>query len=125
MTSAYVVDAKKNVQLKSVPEELVLPKTKESVIFDLFNEENDFEGLYQIFENIIDEGQTYPQETTDRESFRAYFLSHHCFVFRLKDTKQVIAGIYIKPNFPGRASHIANGGLIVKKDQRGKGLGDL
>ena len=79
--------------------------------------------------------------------FRAYFFSHEAFVARRKDTGEVrpsarerpalagylppdrppaawqLAGIfYIKPNFPGRASHICNGGFCVPESQRRQGV---
>lgn len=38
---------------------------------------------------------------------------------------QIVTGFYIKPNFPGRCSHICNGGFIVMQDQRGNGVGKV
>jgi L-amino acid N-acyltransferase YncA len=127
MTTAYAFDDKRDrpQSFDDLPESLTLKRTGESIVFDVYKEEMDSEGLYKIFEEVIVEGKTYPQDSTDRRSFSSYFLSHNCFVFRLSETNQTIAGFYLKPNFPGRSSHIANCGLIVRMDYRSKGLGDL
>ncbi|RWS01695.1 L-azetidine-2-carboxylic acid acetyltransferase-like protein [Dinothrombium tinctorium] len=124
MTTAYVLESKKKtINSSDVFEQLKL-KSGESVIFDVYREE-DFQSLYEIFVEVIEEGITYPQDTINENSFRGYFLSHYCFVVRSESDGHCLAGIYIKPNFPGRSSHIANGGLIVRKACRGKGLGDI
>lgn len=125
MATAYSIEKKQSpVKLIGIPEEIV-SKKNDIVIFDLYNQESDFNDLYEIFAQIVDDGQTYPQETTTKEEFQQYFLSHHCFVLRLKQTGQAVGAFYVKPNFPGRSSHICNYGVIVRGDQRGQGFGDL
>jgi GNAT superfamily N-acetyltransferase len=37
----------------------------------------------------------------------------------------VAGAYYLKPNFPGRAAHIANAGYVVDDRQRGGGVGRL
>ncbi|RWS10155.1 L-azetidine-2-carboxylic acid acetyltransferase-like protein [Dinothrombium tinctorium] len=125
MTSAYVLDSKrkKKVDLSDVYEKITL-KIGECLEFDVYREE-DFESLYEIFVEVVNEGVTFPQDSVDEQSFEEYFLSHYCFVLRSQIDGKCVAGIYIKPNFPGRSSHIANGGMVVRKDYRSKGLGDL
>jgi L-amino acid N-acyltransferase YncA len=109
-----------------LPESLLLKRTGESIVFDVYNEQIDSEGLYKIFEEVIAEGKTYPQDSTDRQSFSSYFLSHNCFVFRLSQTNQTIAGFYLRPISPGaRTSHLSRCGFIVRMDYHSKGLGDL
>ena len=77
--------------------------------------------LKDIFNEIIEEGQTYPQLGYHDESrFKSYYLSHSTFALRLSSGK-VIGGFYIKPNFPGRCSHICNAGFIVDKTWRNRG----
>ena len=36
-----------------------------------------------------------------------------------------MGAFYIKPNFPGRCSHICNAGFIVRKEDRGCGIGSF
>jgi L-amino acid N-acyltransferase YncA len=37
----------------------------------------------------------------------------------------MLGAFYLKPNWPGRARHVANAGFIVAPEWRGKGLGRL
>ncbi|XP_054164658.1 uncharacterized protein LOC128962308 [Oppia nitens] len=110
-------------EFDGLPEQLVLEKTGLQVVFDVYRDEQDFADMYVIWQEIIAEGQTYPQDTATEQSFRQYFFSHHSFVFRLATSGQTIGGFYIKPNFPGRSAHLANVGLAIKMDYRSHGLG--
>ena len=40
-------------------------------------------------------------------------------------SKQCLGSFYIKPNYPGRSSHICNGGFLVTDAARNKGVGRL
>ena len=126
MATAYSIEKKNSlVEFVGIPEEIV-SKKNDIVIFDLYNPKSDLNDLYEIFTEIISYGQTYPQETIPtKEEFQQYFSSHHYFVLRLKQIGKVVGGFYVKPNFPGRVSHICNHGVIVRSDQRGQGFGDL
>lgn len=76
-----------------------------------------------LMNEVIIEGRAWPfeDEFPDDVSYRSYFLSHDAFVVRIQGD---IAGcFYIKPNFPGRCSHICNGGFITAKPWRRKGIG--
>lgn len=83
------------------------------------------EGTVQrILNQVIAEGISYPQEAElSVEQFRAYYTSHDAFVSIDVESGEVVGSVYIKPNFPGRCSHICNGGFLVDKAQRGKGIG--
>lgn len=126
MSIAYNFEAK-NIRktFDDLPENVIVARTAEKFVFDVYREDWDFRSLYQLFEEIIEEGQSYPQDEIDEKSFRQYFLSHNCFVFRLQESNETVAAFYIKPNFPGRCSHLANFGLAVKSKYRGRGLGKL
>jgi GNAT superfamily N-acetyltransferase len=55
-------------------------------------------------------------------------MSHSAFCIRAlnaEGTSRVAGVFYIKPNFPGRCSHICNGGFITDPDFRGQGIGSL
>ncbi|OTF73330.1 hypothetical protein BLA29_001039 [Euroglyphus maynei] len=94
-------------------------------------QESDVDGLYKIFNDVIEEGQTYPQETINLDGFRQYFLSKYCFVIRPRlnssdcNFNSIAGGFYIKPNFPGRSSHLANYGLLVNRTYRQQGLANF
>jgi ribosomal protein S18 acetylase RimI-like enzyme len=79
---------------------------------------------------VIVEGKTYPQKQPLSEAeFSAYWLSKDAFVVRTSvvdpthKPKKILGAFYLKPNFPGRCSHICNAGFIVQPELRGQGLG--
>ncbi|KAI8076769.1 uncharacterized protein BX664DRAFT_343882 [Halteromyces radiatus] len=82
----------------------------------------------------INMGSTYPQEhELDEEGFTSYFLAYDSFVLVKDDPivpgkeydmhDKVLGCFYVKPNYPGRCSHIANGGFFVSTVHRGFGAG--
>ncbi|ASC70537.1 hypothetical protein XM38_014760 [Halomicronema hongdechloris C2206] len=83
---------------------------------------------------IIAVGQTYPQEQSlSWTDFTHYWMKGHAFVVRqcqenpinTEKTPEIIGAFYIKPNFPGRCSHICNAGFIVPPEVRRRGIGRL
>ena len=90
---------------------------------------------------VIRDGRSWPfeDEFTTVEGWRGYFLSHTAFVVRAlengvdaagensssREEKEILGCFYIKPNFPGRCSHICNGGFITAPRFRGLGIGTL
>ncbi|KAF5317201.1 hypothetical protein D9611_004013 [Ephemerocybe angulata] len=109
------------------------------------------EYLYSTFSQVMEEGRTYPQEgDMDQVTFESYFFAEDVFVgiksvgrkegddimegrespIGILDAKgtrtweESIAGFYyIKPNYPGRSSHICNGGFVVPSKNGGRGYG--
>jgi hypothetical protein len=70
--------------------------------------EKDKPQLHRLLNLIIKEGKTYPQENElDFDQFTAYF--GPSFVCVDETAERVLGAFYIKPNYPGRASHICNG----------------
>lgn len=73
-----------------------------------------------IFNEEIERGQTYPfEEVFSLQQFKEYFLSYDGFVavrgnhstwkdlLDKRDWEETILGLYyIKPNYPGRSSHV-------------------
>ncbi|MEH1781728.1 MAG: N-acetyltransferase [Nostoc sp.] len=79
---------------------------------------------------VISEGKTYPQkQPLSPTEFSAYWLSKDAFVVRTSvvdpthKPKEILGAFYLKPNFPGRCSHICNAGFIVQPGLRGQGIG--
>lgn len=95
--------------------------------------------LRDEFNHVIDEGKTYPHHTTmSRAEFCDYWF--HSFAAILVegtfsswsqvgepaggDWRRVFLGtFYVKPNYPGRCSHVCNAGFVVAHLKRGLGLG--
>ncbi|KAL3861229.1 hypothetical protein ACJMK2_007278 [Sinanodonta woodiana] len=121
---AYVIKEKKPlIHLPYLPKDGTL-KDGTAVVLDRYC--NEYEAdLHAILKFIVnEEGDSYPQEDmTDVEDFRAYYLSHDVFICTNKATRELLGAFYVKPNFPGRCSHICNSGFIVKSSARGKGVG--
>jgi GNAT superfamily N-acetyltransferase len=61
------------------------------------------------------------------ESYKGYFHSHSAFAVKFKDQEKygtdILGCFYVKPNFPGRCSHVCNGGFITNRKYRGYGVG--
>lgn len=81
-------------------------------------------AIFPILKDAVDAGQTYPQDSMETlDDFRAYYISHDAFVAVEEDTGEAVGSFYVKPNFPGRCSHVSNAGFLVRKDRRGRGIG--
>jgi ribosomal protein S18 acetylase RimI-like enzyme len=81
---------------------------------------------------VIIEGKTYPQkQPLSPAEFAAYWFSQDAFVVRSVEQsnthkpKEILGAFYLKPNFPGRCSHICNAGFIVQPQLRGQGIGQF
>ena len=104
---------------------------------DFFRSQEEREVAMDLMNKEIESGLSWPfeQQFQDFSSFSRYFLSHSAFVVRVKNYKEKSEGFqslvphglagcfYVKPNFPGRCSHVCNGGFIVRKEVRGNGVG--
>jgi L-amino acid N-acyltransferase YncA len=87
-------------------------------------QESDFDSIWEIFHQIVAQGDTYPYDP-DTTKDQAYF------IWMSKDVTtyvacmdEVVVGTYIlKSNQPGLGSHVANAGYMVKSDYVRKGIG--
>ena len=84
---------------------------------------NDLEGMIAIWNEIVEEGIAFPQETLlDSKSGLEFFSSQSYTGICLIDEE--IVGLYIlHPNNVGRCSHIANASYAVSARHRGKHIG--
>lgn len=95
--------------------------------------------LCDLFNTEIEKGDTYPLiQTLSVEQFGNYWFANFGAVMLLGEidspiehdahhdwTKECLGGFYVKPNYPGRSSHICNGGFLVSDAARNKGVGRL
>ena len=58
-----------------------------------------------------------------REEFDDYWVAQSSALFVARFERTLIGGYYIKPNFVGRAAHIANAGYFVLAPYRSTGVG--
>lgn len=85
----------------------------------------DHDELYIRFGEIVAAGEGYPQAPGPLavEDFDEYWLAGKSLVAVARSEGAVVGSYYLKPNFPGRAAHIANGGYFVVRELRGRGVG--
>ena len=95
--------------------------------------------LSDQFAKEIEGGDTYPMtEPMPLEKFSAYWLQNFAGIMLLgsidsadqvvegKDwSKECLGSFYIKPNYPGRSSHVCNAGFLVTEAARNRGVGRL
>ncbi|KAG9250553.1 uncharacterized protein F5Z01DRAFT_665878 [Emericellopsis atlantica] len=95
--------------------------------------------LCDQFNKEIEGGDTYPMvDTFTVEGFTQYWFQNMAAIMLLgsldsadevvegKDwSKECLGSFYIKPNYPGRSSHICNAGFLVTDASRNRGVGRL
>ena len=101
----------------------------------MIDDEADVNQIHALLNLAIEEGDTYPYEDQlNLDEFKAYYLCYDAFVMKTvadegeheKQKQQVVVGsTYIKPNFPGRSSHICNGGFLTMPEFRNRGAATL
>uniref|UniRef100_A0A060TC59 ARAD1B14212p n=1 Tax=Blastobotrys adeninivorans TaxID=409370 RepID=A0A060TC59_BLAAD len=93
------------------------------------------ERMLKEFNLEIEAGQTYPQtEPLSIETFRHYWMGRFAAILiqgtevtptaeNVDWDKLFLGTFYVKPNYPGRCSHVCNAGFLVNTETRGKGVG--
>ena len=80
-------------------------------------------ALWRIFDRVVATGQGFPDAPPlDAARFAASWEEPPVVVVATMDG-DLVGAYYLKPNFPGRAAHIANAGYIVDESVRGRGVG--
>jgi ribosomal protein S18 acetylase RimI-like enzyme len=86
---------------------------------------DDEEQLFAAFATVVEEGTGYPQAPPiTRAEFRTVWLEPTVSVQIARVGGRLAGAYYLKPNFPGRAAHIANAGYVVVAELRGEGIGE-
>lgn len=100
--------------------------------------------LHDQFSREIEKGDTYPMlDPLPFEAFGPYWFGVFGAIMMLGDIqggvdevqhmarsgcdweKICLGSFYIKPNYPGRSSHVCNGGFLVTDASRNRGVGRL
>lgn len=86
--------------------------------------------LRRLYRIIVHEGTSYPHQVMPGpEKFRDYWFTGKSTVAAYSPdrvhAKTMAGAFYLKPNWPGRARHVANAGFIVAPEWRRRGLGWL
>lgn len=85
---------------------------------------SDFENIFPMLKEVFDKGDTYVfAENLSHNEIYEIWMKHAQSVFVAVEDCKILGTYYIKPNQPGRGSHVCNAGYIVSSEARGKGLG--
>ena len=84
---------------------------------------DDIPSMTQIWNDVVNEANAFPQIDTLNESSSQDFFASQSFT-AVAELNGEIVGMYIlHPNNIGRCGHIANSSYAVKKSMRGKHIG--
>lgn len=80
-----------------------------------------------IWNDVVEEGTAFPQmEPLDEKSGDEFFRSQSFTGLAVDSYADEIVGLYIlHPNNVGRCGHISNASYAVKKDRRGRRIGEF
>jgi ribosomal protein S18 acetylase RimI-like enzyme len=85
---------------------------------------HDHDELYVAFSAIVGAREGFPQQPPlTREDFDEYWIRPASAVSVACSGGYLVGASYIKPNYVGRAAHIANAGYFVVAAHRGTGVG--
>jgi L-amino acid N-acyltransferase YncA len=93
-------------------------------------DDHDVEPLCRLYRFIVDEGMSYPHQVMPgADEFRDYWFTGKSTIAAYSPdrvhAREMAGAFYLKPNWPGRARHVANAGFIVAPEWRNRGLGWL
>jgi GNAT superfamily N-acetyltransferase len=99
--------------------------------------------LCELLGREIEKGDTYPMmEPMPLANFGPYWFANFGAIMVAGDvhspeelsqwealgvdwSRECLGSFYVKPNYPGRSSHVCNGGFLVTDSARGRGVGRL
>jgi GNAT superfamily N-acetyltransferase len=85
---------------------------------------SEHDQLFGLFAEVVDSGAGYPHAPPlTRGAFDATWIVPVTLTLVARLGGAVVGAYYLKPNFPGRAAHIANAGYVVDRAHRGAGIG--
>ncbi len=88
--------------------------------------DTEHDSLFALFADIVESGDGFPHAPPlTRPMFDSTWVTPVTLVVVARLDGVVVGGYYLKPNFPGRAAHIANAGYAVAAAHRRRGLGRL
>ncbi len=85
---------------------------------------DDYDELFSAFGRIVGAKEGFPHRPPlSRADFDDYWIEHSSTVAVAHFGGYLVGAYYIKPNFVGRAAHIANAGYFVLAPYRSTGVG--
>lgn len=89
--------------------------------------EADWPAVWPIIGDVFREGETYafPPDISEAKAHDTWTKTPAETYVAEDDAGRIVGTFYIKPNQPGRGSHVCNCGYIVLKNARGRGVAAL
>jgi len=86
--------------------------------------ETDADAVWEMLRQVFEEGDSFPSEAdTPREDALARWFGPHARACVACLDGRPVGTYSLKPNRPGRGSHVANCGYVVLRAHRGEGIG--
>ena len=87
---------------------------------------DDITSMIQIWNEIVEAGNAFPQEEPlNEESGTEFFSSQTYCAVAIDETEQEVSGLYIlHPNNTGRCGHLCNASYAVSSQKRGQHIGE-
>jgi len=84
----------------------------------------DEDAIWQIFRAVVEPGDTYayPADLGRRDAL-ALWMKTPAHTYVASDNESIVGTYWIKPNQPGRGSHVANAAFMVAPEAQGRGVG--
>jgi ribosomal protein S18 acetylase RimI-like enzyme len=88
--------------------------------------EADWPSIWKMFQEVTEAGDVfaYDSDTTEETARKLWVQLPSRGYVAVRDN-QILGTYFIRPNQPGRGSHIANGGYMVSSDARGQGIASM
>jgi len=87
---------------------------------------DDFDGIWPIFSEIVSRGETYAYDrNTTKSQAQAIWMQVPRQTYVVEENGQLLGTYYIKTNQQGPGSHVCNCGYMVSHEARGKGVATL
>jgi L-amino acid N-acyltransferase YncA len=84
----------------------------------------DWPRIWPFWHSIVSAGDTYTWDPqTSEEAAHQLWMAPSARVFVVEDGEQIVASAYLKPNYGGPASAVANAGFMVDPAHCGRGIG--
>lgn len=85
---------------------------------------NDLNEMTEIWNEIVIEGNAFPQEIPLNYETGAEFFAGQTYVGVAEDAGAIVGLYILHPNNVGRCGHISNASYAVKSSSRGQGVGE-
>jgi ribosomal protein S18 acetylase RimI-like enzyme len=87
-------------------------------------EETDWPRIWQIFRMVVNAGNVFSYDTdTSEDVARELWVLSPAVAYTVWEDGVIVGTYMIRPNQPGRGSHVANAGFMVDAHKFGRGIG--